>query len=70
MKIVTLLSVFILAIASSSAQTAPKIDTLQFLRYGMYLNGGMDIHHANFARFNDVAFCLYIFCWRWRSILE
>ena len=24
---------------------------------GMYLNGGMDIHHANFARFNDVAFC-------------
>lgn len=57
MKIVTLLSVFILAIASSSAQTAPKIDTLQFLRYGMYLNGGMDIHHANFARFNDVAFC-------------
>ncbi|MBK9246593.1 MAG: OmpA family protein [Ignavibacteria bacterium] len=57
MKYSLLVFLFVLSINNSRAQTAPKVDTLQFLRYGAYINGGMDIHHANFARFNDVAFC-------------
>jgi outer membrane protein OmpA-like peptidoglycan-associated protein len=57
MKYWLLLFVFVTVSQSSTAQSVKKTDTLQFFRYGAYLQSGIDIHHANFAKFNDVAFC-------------
>lgn len=57
MKYCLLLVVFVCTFQNSNAQSDKKTDTLQFLRYGTFLNGGIDLHHANFAKFNDRAFC-------------
>lgn len=57
MKLLVLVSAFLVCVLQLNAQTAPKTDTLQYLRYGVYAQGGLDIHHANFAKFNDIAFC-------------
>jgi outer membrane protein OmpA-like peptidoglycan-associated protein len=50
------MGVIVASFAVSNAQDSPT-DTLKFLRYGGYIQAGIDHHRANFGKFNDVAFC-------------